>query len=280
MAASTEKTVTIPYVDDFRKFYYPMKHLGAGAYSVVYRCYHKKTLEKVALKIVTCDRYDKKRVELVLSEIKALEMLNDAGLQFVPKIHNFFACNATDVKLNLVIVMEFINGMTLREFVINGYMNDDNYARICYWLFDIISKIHERDVVHRDIKPDNIVINQLDSSNIYLIDFGFSCSTKPSVNLSNCELGSSKGSLGYAAPEIVDGTYTTLDVLKKSDVFSAAATLKSLVEPVRIENFDTKIRLKHRPPISLVLEKCLDFDPVKRPTAAWSAQILRNYFKF
>lgn len=280
MAALSAGPIKIPYVEDFTRIYYPIQTLGYGSYSVVYRCYDKTSLQKVALKIVTCQRYDQRRIESVLTEVEALSLLGEAGLQYVPKFHRSFACGATDATVNLAIAMEYISGMTLREFHYANKLTEDNYARICLWLFDILAKVHSHDVVHRDIKPDNIIIKHVESGSMYLIDFGFSCSTKSSDKLSDCVLGSSKGSLAYVAPEVLNNSYTDVETLKKSDVFSAAVTLKVLVEPGVIDRTVKKIRLSHRPPISLVLEKCLILDPARRPTAAWAAQTLQNYFKF
>ena len=280
MAAQNSTPLQIPYVEDFQKFFYPLDRLGAGAYSVVYRCFDRKTLQKVAVKIMTCDRYDRSKLELVLTEIAALLTLNEAGISHIPRLFNYFACGATDKTIKFVISMEYIDGTTLRQYYNKGLVTQDSYARICSWLFQILARIHEHDVVHRDIKPDNIVIKHLGNLDMYLIDFGFSCSVKSSQSITECSLGSKRGTLGYIAPEVLDGSYTNLEILKKSDVFSAAATLRFLVEPDGIDRNVDKIRVKHRPPISLVLEKCLNLDPAKRPTAAWAAQTLHNYFKF
>ena len=95
-------------------------------------------------------------------EAKALEMMDGAG---TPKV---FSYNFID---NPYILMEYIEGDTLSNLVTSKNRFSLEYSvDVIFRILEIIKKVHEIGLLHRDIKPDNIIIS--DNGDIYLIDFG------------------------------------------------------------------------------------------------------------
>ena len=84
-------------------------------------------------------------------------------------------------------------------------------------LFQAINHCHAQNIVHRDIKPDNIMITN--NNTVRLIDFGLS---KASRN--NRQLTTMAGTPYYMAPEVLEGSYS-----KKADIWSLGVLLYTLV---------------------------------------------------
>lgn len=83
-------------------------------------------------------------------------------------------------------------------------------------LFQAINHCHAQNIVHRDIKPDNIMITDTDT--VRLIDFGLSKASK------NKKLSTIAGTPYYMAPEVLEGAYT-----KQADIWSLGVILYTLV---------------------------------------------------
>lgn len=84
-------------------------------------------------------------------------------------------------------------------------------------LFQALNHCHAQNIVHRDIKPDNIMITQSDT--VRLIDFGLSKASKNNKNLTTVA-----GTPYYMAPEVLDGSYS-----QKADIWSLGVLLYTLV---------------------------------------------------
>lgn len=95
------------------------------------------------------------------------------------------------------IVMEYIDGLTLDEFVATNPTLDERKA-VLNDILDGMDYLHHRGIIHNDLKPDNIIVNGNKAARI--IDFGFSASADSAYK------GYIGGSDGYTAPEILNGT--------------------------------------------------------------------------
>jgi calcium-dependent protein kinase len=84
-------------------------------------------------------------------------------------------------------------------------------------LFQAINHCHAQGIVHRDIKPDNIMITN--SETVRLIDFGLSKASKNNRNLTTVA-----GTPYYMAPEVLEGSYS-----QKADIWSLGVLLYTLV---------------------------------------------------
>ena len=169
--------------------------IGEGAYGIVKIGQNLQTGEKVAIKI-----YDKvklkisKNVKMIEREINILKTLKHPNvLQLI---------SAIETEHQIFIITEYIKGVELSQYLL--IHKNITEKEICTYFKQLISGIeylHTLGICHRDIKTENLIIEQK-TKQIKIIDFGFSnkYSDKP-----NKLLSSTCGSPCYSAPEMLEG---------------------------------------------------------------------------
>lgn len=219
--------------------------LGEGGNGVVWKVQDTRSGKYYALKQI--DDYD----DDTIREINVLRTLSDAFGDSVVKYYDYFF-----YQNKLSILMEFIQGFTVNEFFRRGFTLD-NFIDFAIWLTDIVAKLHAKNYVHRDIKPDNILITH---GKYKLIDFGYSCRLGKPIDKLSCKL-SSPGTPYYVAPEIYTREYekNMMKYYKSADVYASGVTLYHLLtrhfpyqlkqriaimspyKPISVRNVNTKI---------------------------------------
>ncbi len=168
------------------------KQVGQGAYAIV-RVAFDKTLDcKVALKI-----YDKsklaepQRQKSVQREIRIMEKLNHPN---IVKLYSAF-----DTRRHVVLSMEYVKGISLHGYVkaqANRWLDETEARRVFRQVVSGIEYCHERCVAHRDIKLENLLLDE--QHDVRIIDFGFStCIPNTKKIRIFC------GTPSYMSPEIV-----------------------------------------------------------------------------
>ncbi len=120
-----------------------------------------------------------------------------------------------DSQVGLCIVMEYVDGMTLAEFLATSPSVNEK-KRILRELLDAVAFIHSHQVVHNDLKPENILITR-NGHSVKLIDFGYA----------DCDFSVDKatgGTKSYASPELLESG----DIDGKSDIYSIGFIIKEL----------------------------------------------------
>lgn len=120
-----------------------------------------------------------------------------------------------DPKVGLCIVMEYVDGMTLAEFLTTSPSASER-KRILNELLDAVAFIHSHQVVHNDLKPENILITR-NGHSVKLIDFGYA----------DCDFSVDKatgGTKSYASPELLNGG----EIDCKSDIYSIGLIIRAL----------------------------------------------------
>jgi serine/threonine protein kinase len=135
------------------------------------------------------------------------------------KINHPGVCNIVDMELDdalAFIVTELIEGRTLSDDVaVNGRYIGDDLERLSRKLMDAVRAVHEAGIVHRDIKPTNVMIS---SRGPVLVDFGIAMGAGESHVT---RTGLVMGTPGFIAPEIIDGEESDAG----ADWWSTAAVL-------------------------------------------------------
>ena len=133
-------------------------------------------------------------------EVRTLGILDGNG---VPKIieHNMEQVN--DIGIELYFISEWIEGITLSNFVDGQPKNINNALIIMKRLTAILMKCHEFGVFHRDIKPDNIIINT-NNLNVTLVDFGIAWCSDRDGNFVT-EIGQELGNRFLRIPDLAAG---------------------------------------------------------------------------
>ena len=173
------------------------KVIGKGAYATVKICKNKITQEKFAMKI-----YEKKilndniKNKCILREIEILKKLNH------PNIVKLYDTIISDK--NILLIQELVNGISLRDFYNKEIRNQKNISEKKYKILTILFKqifsafdyIHKKNIFHRDIKLENILLTK--NYEIKIIDFGFGL-----YNPRNYLQKFFCGTPNYMAPEII-----------------------------------------------------------------------------
>lgn len=128
-----------------------------------------------------------------------------------PNIVNIFDVGEEDDNI-YYIVMEYVNGETLKQYIQNhSPIPVDKAADLMKQLTSAIKHAHRNNIIHRDIKPQNILIDK--KGNVKITDFGIATAlTSTTITHTNSMLGS----VHYISPEQARGTVAT----KKSDIYS------------------------------------------------------------
>ena len=188
----SSKIPSNPAKVDFLSEYNLRGIIGKGTFSVVKLGEHKKTKEKVAIKILQKNKIlNKEDLVRIEREIEILKRLKHPN---VIKIHRI---EEDDKKF--YIIMEFCeNGELFNRIVERRYLTEDEAALFYYQLINGLEYIHKNNIVHRDLKPENLLLSKNDL--LKIIDFGLSNYTGY-----NILLGTPCGSPCYASPEMVSG---------------------------------------------------------------------------
>jgi serine/threonine protein kinase/Tol biopolymer transport system component len=190
------------------------EQIGQGGMGVVYKAQDTKLDRFVALKFLpahlSASEQDKARF---IQEAKSASALNHPN---VCTIHDI-----SEHEGQLFIVMEFVDGQSLKEKKAN--LGQKQILEIGIQVAEGLAAAHEKGIVHRDIKPDNIMIRK--DGIVQIMDFGLA-KLYTSGNVSRLtKAGTTMGTIGYMSPEQVQG----LDVDHRTDIFSLGVVMYELL---------------------------------------------------
>ncbi|XP_072049414.1 serine/threonine-protein kinase pdik1l-like [Amphiura filiformis] len=195
--------------------YAPLQEIGKGAYGAVYKTKNLQTKKQCALK----------RIELNIAgerEVKALLKVGKHPL-IVEYRKSFRRRNY------IWIEMEFYNGGNLNAHFWTQRPNILQKHNIMEQIAQAVAYLHQSRVIHRDLKPDNILISYQNSDLcIKIADFGLAkaiLSSQFSGDIQQFFMSSQCGTEYFRAPEVLDGRYTL-----KADIFSMGVVFAALMK--------------------------------------------------
>lgn len=184
------------------------KKLGEGYSSTVYEAFDRKLEREVALKVISSLKTIEERVR---REIKTAANLTHPNL-----VTLYDLIETTDY---FVFVMELVKGINLREALRRkGKIPWPKALYIAYQIAEALEEAHKLEIVHRDVKPENIMISR--DGRVKLTDFGISIL----IERGNREHKAS-GTLGYMSPEQITGRY----VDETTDIFALGIVLYEML---------------------------------------------------
>src|SRR6185503_5346124 len=214
--------------------------IGKGGMGEVYLGTDIRLGRSVAIKVSSRefnDRFER--------EAQAISTLNHPNI-----------CTLYDVGLNYL-VMDYIEGETLSKLIERGPLTLDKALSYAVQIVDALAAAHSKGVIHRDLKPGNIIITR---NGVKVLDFGLAkvgtekVSPESAANIQTVtepitRAGAVLGTLYYMSPEQVEGK----DTDERSDIFSFGVVLHEMITGQRPFSGDTPAAvlaslLKDQPP--------------------------------
>lgn len=189
-----------------------LEKIGTGGMADVYKAKDHKLNRFVAVKVLKSEfREDTTFIKKFRSEAQAAAVLTH------PNIVNVF--DVGDDEGVYYIVMELIEGITLKEYISKkGKLSIKEATSIAIQVSMGLEAAHSHGIVHRDVKPQNIIISM--DGKVKVTDFGIARAASSNTISSNV-----MGSVHYSSPEQVRGGYSD----EKSDIYSLGITLYEMV---------------------------------------------------
>ncbi len=250
--------------------YQVIEELGHGGMGRVYKVQDTKVGEKVALKVLRPEAgLDKKALERFTNELKLAR-----------KIRHKNVCQMFDLGEDagtLYITMEYVHGEDLKQIIRKmGRLSPGQAVGIALQVCDGLAEAHKLGVIHRDLKPQNIMLDE--DGNARIMDFGIARSLSgKGITGAGVMIGTPE----YMSPEQVEG----MDVDPRSDIYSLGAVLYEMTTGRVPFEGDTPftIGVKHKSELpkdpralnpglpedlSHVILRCLEKDREKRYASA------------
>jgi serine/threonine-protein kinase len=256
-------------------------HIGAGGMGDVWRARDTRLDREVAIKILPAGHVnDTVQKERFLREARAASALVHPN---IITVHEINSADGMDF-----IVMEFVRGGSLAALLAHGKLPVAQAVAYAIQIGEALKAAHEHGVIHRDLKPGNIMITP--SGLVKVLDFGIAKrvthgAAAPDVTVSSASpltlAGVTLGTPAYMSPEQALGD--PVDV--RSDVFSFGVVLYQMLTGVLPFQGTTSLTLlrqivHERPqrlrtvapdapePLAAIVDKCLEKEPADRYTSA------------
>jgi serine/threonine-protein kinase len=254
--------------------YRPLRPLGSGGSGSVWLAVDEQTGLEVALKIVAREGKAAARAE---REAAAAARLRH------PSCLRAYAF-ARDSR-HVYIAYEYVPGQTFREALRAGDLNDAAAIDACAQICDGLAHAHAAGILHRDVKPSNVLLADGDRVSVRLLDFGLARMAEAETLTAQ---GDVPGTLAYIAPERLAGE----DASEASDIWAVGVMLweslagrhpfwqTSMLDTARAigEGAESLAELRPDLPKGLIhlVDRALSLSPARRPSAAELARSLRG----
>jgi serine/threonine protein kinase len=264
--------------------YYNLEKIASGTSSIVYKAIDSSTGKTVAIKeFIYQDPNQDENAVSYLEQFRRYKREIEIHLSLEHK-NIIKALNYFEKDSKLYLVMEYITEKTLHDFIENNNnLSLFDTINIVKQLAIALQYIHDNGIIHRDIKPNNILVDE--NKNVYIIDFG--CAKRIfSDNITTSRI--MVGTLNYMSPEQIIG-HSEID--GRTDIFALGCTFYQLISnklpfkgkniketihnilhsnPIPLKNLNNNIPFK----LEVIVHQTLSKDPEKRcPTA----NLLINY---
>ena len=254
--------------------YRPLRPLGSGGSGSVWLAQDEETGLEVALKMVAREGRAAARAE---REAEAAARLRHPNC--------LRAYDLGHDARHVYIVYEYVPGRTLREAMRAGALDDAAAVDAAAQILDGLAHAHARGVVHRDVKPANVILAEGEGVSVRILDFGLAMMDHADTLTAS---GDVPGTLAYVPPERLAGDEAT----PASDVWAVGVLLwealagghpfwkSSLLDAAKAIEAGAPPLATVRPdlprPLTAAVDRALALDPAARPSAVELADVLRG----
>ncbi len=290
MAAGSVETPIVRLTPAMIGHYRVLRLVGEGGMGAVYEAEQDQPRRIVALKVIKPGFATSENLRRFQQESQALGRLQHPG------IAQIYEASTADTGFGPqpYFAMELIRGRTLREYSEAHQLHAREQLALMAKVCDAVAHAHQRGVIHRDLKPGNILVDETGQPKI--LDFGVARLTESDVqHTRQTGLGQIVGTLAYMSPEQVLGDPLALDI--RSDVYALGVILYELLagrlpyslhhkplhevlEVIREEEPAplSSIQRSYRGDIDTIVAKALEKDKARRyASAADLAGDIRRY---
>ncbi len=254
--------------------YRPLRPIGRGGSASVWLARDERTGLEIALKIVPREG---KRAARAMREMEAASRLRH---ERCVRAYGFGGDDG-----HVYIAYEYVRGTTLRDLLRQGLVTDRSAVEVAAQVLDGLAHAHQTGIVHRDVKPSNVLVEEGTPVSARLLDFGLAQFDDADTLTA---VGDVPGTLAYIPPERLRGE----EASARSDIWAVgvmlwealvgrhpfwgvplpqvAAAIDAGAPPLQVERPDLP------PRIVAAVDSALRVDPSKRPTAAQLARELRE----
>ena len=196
--------------------YKVLEKLGQGGMGTVYLAFDTRLERKIALKVLNTDlSKDKIFLSRFKEEAKLLAKLNHQNITVLYNLLNF--------KGRWIMVMEYVDGVTVEQYLEKkpDGLKEGLAIKIVKEVLSGLHYAHLKGIIHRDIKPGNIMIDK--KGQVKLMDFGIAINKDTKRHT---KVGNIVGSISYIAPELIKGGVPS----PKTDIYSLGIVLYEMLE--------------------------------------------------
>ncbi|MEM9634344.1 MAG: serine/threonine-protein kinase [Pseudomonadota bacterium] len=245
-----------------------VEHIADGGIGTVYRARDIESGDPVAIKVLLANfAKDAMILDLFKREAKILRKLKHDALT------QYFVF-AKEPELGIYyLAMEFVGGPSLSTRLESGPLEPEAVYRLLKRLASALQAVHDREVIHRDLSPDNIILQNADVGQAKIIDFGISRANTGGPTIIGDGFA---GKVNYVSPEqvgIFDGKVTP-----RSDIYSLGLVIAEALTGKQIDMGGTQAQIVEKrrmvPPLEGIdnrfrplLEAMLQPDPANRPAS-------------
>ena len=193
------------------------REIYTSPHTIIYRGMQLEEQKPVILKTLTPPYPTPAQIAQLLHESEILKNLNLPGIVKLYKIekYNHFP----------VLILEDFGGISLKEYLSNNQLELQKFLQLAIKLAETIGQLHEHHIIHKDIKPSNIIVN-IETGDVKIADFAIA-SLLPGENPALRPPNLLEGTLAYMSPEQTGRMNRAIDYL--SDFYSLGVTFYEML---------------------------------------------------